>query len=329
MSASVNEPPLVSVHLGCYNHARFVREALESIKQQTYRHYELYIWDDCSKDNSVEVIAEWLRENPIRHVFVKNPSNLGLCRCLTERLRQAEGAYIAGMSADDIWMPDKMGRQVELFEKLPAQVGVVYSDALTLNDDGSPRPETMVEWWRNEHPVPPEGKVFKEILKYNFVTAPTVMFRRAVFERIGLYDESLPHEDFDMFLRIAREFEFRYMPDCLMKYRVTAGALNTKQDKIQPAKFRILKKWLNNDELTSEERTAVIRAMADTALKMYRLGLPEAPVSLAEAGALNSEQRLRWAAKAASCGVPFKVFAAGYRQLSRAKSLVGQTAGLR
>ena len=326
MSVSVTESPLVSVHLGCFNHARYVREALDSIKRQTYRNYELYIWDDCSEDNSTQVIEEWLHKHSVRHLFIRNSSNRGLCRCLNHRLRQAEGVFIAGMSADDIWMPDKLECQVEFFRSLPDNVGVVYGDAITLNDDGTPRPETMVDWWRSEHPVPPEGNVFKEILQYNFITAPTVMFRRSVFERVGLYDESRPHEDFDMFLRIAEHFEFRYMANCLVKYRVTPGALNTKQERIQPAKFRILKRYLERHDLAAADRVAVLGAMRHTALKMYRLGLPEAAGSLAEVGGLKEEQRLRWAAKAASVGVPFEVFSSGYRQLSRLKSLMSRKA---
>jgi len=329
MSVRIKEPPLVTLFVACFNQAPFVAEALDSVKAQTYRNFELIIWDDASQDGSAVAIDRWLRANPTQHVFIRNERNQGVCKCLNRVLHARRGEFITGVAADDMMLPERLGKQVAFFQTQPAHVGVVYSDAYTMNEDGSLRPETMLEWCKAHHSVPPQGRVFTDILRYNFVPAPTVMFRSSVFTSVGLYDESLPHEDFDMFLRIAREFEFRYMPECLVKYRVTAGALNTKQDKIQPAKFRILKKWLKDEEMTTEERSAVMRAMADTALKMYRLGLPEAPVSLAEAGALKNEQRLRWAAKAASCGVPFKVFAAGYRQLSRARSLVGQTAGLR
>jgi len=320
---------MVTVRMGCYNHGRFVTQALESLKTQTYRNYELIVWDDASKDDSVAVIERWLRGNPIRHTFIRNERNLGVCKCLNRVLREAKGEYLAGVAADDMMLPQRLEKQVEFFRTQPAHVGVVYSDAYTMNEDGSLRPETMLEWGKAHHPVPPQGHVFADILRYNFVPAPAVMYRSAVFTQVGDYDESLPHEDFDMFLRIAREFEFRYMPDRLVKYRVAAGALNTKQDKIQPAKFRILKKWLNHEEMTAEERIAVIRAMSETALKMYRLGLPEASGSLAEAGGLKNEQRLRWAAKAARLGIPFEVFAAGYRSLSKAKSLVARVAGLR
>jgi glycosyltransferase involved in cell wall biosynthesis len=322
MKDSVSKQPLVSIHLGCYNHSKYVVDALESIKAQTYKNYQVYIWDDCSQDNSREIIKEWIEKNRFPCTFVANTENLGLCRSLNQALAAAQGKYIAGFSADDIWMPEKIEKQVAFFESLPEQTGVIYSNALTMNADGTLRPETTVDWYKNSHPVPPEGKVFKEILKYNFVTAPTVMIPRAVFERVGIYDDSLPHEDFDMFLRIAEHFEFRYMPECLVKYRVTPGALNTKQDLIQPAKFRILERYLKRRDLGVAEQGAVIGIMALTAMNMYRLGLPVAAKALSKISRFKNDRRLLWAAKASSFGVPYQPFNLGYRQLSRLSALV-------
>jgi glycosyltransferase involved in cell wall biosynthesis len=326
MSYSSESLPLVTFFVACFNQARFVEDALESLRAQTFKDYELIIWDDASQDGSPAIIEKWLRDNGVRHHFIRNETNLGVCKCLNLVLGRARGQFIAGLAADDLMMPERLEQQVSFFRGQPECVGLVYSDAYTMNEDGSLRPESMLEWCKAEHPTPPEGRVFADLLRYNFVPAPTAMYRSSVFARVGLYDDSLPYEDFDMLLRIAREFEFRYLPERLVKYRVTSGALNTKQDKIQPAKFGILKRWFDRQDLSAKERGVTIHAMAKTALKMYRLGLNEAPVALAEAGILKNEQRLRWAAKAARVGVPFEAFSSAYRQLSRLKSLMSRKA---
>jgi len=322
MKTPVSEQPLVSIHLGCYNHSKYVVDALESIKAQTYKNYQVYIWDDCSQDNSREIIKEWIEKNRFPCTFVANTENLGLCRSLNQALAAAQGKYIAGFSADDVWLPDKIEKQVALFERLPESIGVIYTNALTMNEDGTLRPDTMVDWSKSVHPIPPEGKVFKEILKFNFVSAPSVLIRRSVFAKVGLYDESLPYEDFDMWLRISRHFDFHYMPECLLKYRLTPGALHTKEEQTENARFRILKKWLNHENLKLEERTAVIDRTVSTSLAMYRLGLTQAPAALAESARLSQRQDLFWASKASSFGVSFSTFSSIKNKILRIKNLI-------
>src|SRR5580700_11042120 len=136
--------PLVSMIVLCYNQARFVVETLESVKAQTYKPTELIILDDCSSDDSVTVIENWLQENGIECTFIRHQKNQGICKSLNEALSFATGKYISEISSDDVWLPDKIARQVEIMESQPDEVGVVYSDAFQIDDHGQILPETLI-----------------------------------------------------------------------------------------------------------------------------------------------------------------------------------------
>jgi glycosyltransferase involved in cell wall biosynthesis len=136
--------PLVSMIVVCYNQARFVVETLESVKAQTYQLTELIILDDCSSDGSVAVIENWLRENRIECTFIRHEKNQGTCKTVNDALAVATGKYISMIASDDVWLPDKIARQVEIMESQPDDVGVLYSDAFRLNELGDSLPSTYL-----------------------------------------------------------------------------------------------------------------------------------------------------------------------------------------
>src|SRR5580704_8434369 len=102
--------PLVSMIVVCYNQSRFVVETLESVKAQTYKPTQLVIIDDCSLDDSVTVIENWLRKNRIDCTFVRHKKNQGICKTVNEALSLARGKYLSPIASDDIWLPDKIAR---------------------------------------------------------------------------------------------------------------------------------------------------------------------------------------------------------------------------
>jgi glycosyltransferase involved in cell wall biosynthesis len=211
--------PLVSMIVLCYNQARFVVETLESVKAQTYKPTELIILDDCSSDDSVTVIENWLQENGIECTFIRHQKNQGICKSLNEALSFATGKYISEISSDDVWLPDKIARQVEIMESQPDEVGVVYSDAFQIDDHGQILPETLITSCRRLTEMP-QGQILRSLLEGNFIGGQTTLVRRSCYDKVGLYDENLPWEDWDMWLRIARHYSFIYSPMPSAKYRI-------------------------------------------------------------------------------------------------------------
>jgi glycosyltransferase involved in cell wall biosynthesis len=252
--------PLVSATVLCYNQARFVIECLESVKAQSYPNLELIVNDDASKDNSVAVIHDWLAKSGIPHHFLKNKTNQGICRSLNNILRQARGKYISGIAADDVWLPGKLLRQVELMERFPAKVGVVYSDALQMDEQGKLLPLKFMDadGRRPRSGVIPEGNIQMALWQgNNFIAPMTTLIRRECFDRVGLYDETLFAEDWDMWLRISRCYDFAYSHEISAKYRIVGtSATRSNLDRLLDDMCRTCLKHLESGQLELELRRA-------------------------------------------------------------------------
>jgi len=224
LNPKLENDPLVTAFVGCYNHSRFVEECLDSVRHQTYPNLEVIIFDDRSKDNSVAVIDTWLKKQRVDWQFVSHTKNMGICASLNEVLRLARGKYISMVAADDVWLPDKTARQVEIMERLPEDVGVLYSDAFQIDENGAMLPQMFIEAQRN-FAVPPKGFLFDVLLEGNFIPAMTTLIRRECFIQVGTYDEDLCFEDWDMWMRISRRFRFAYDKIPAAKYRIVSSSL--------------------------------------------------------------------------------------------------------
>ena len=241
--------PLVTVAVTCFNHERFVVECLESVRAQTYPNVQLIIADDCSTDSSVQIIRDWVHESGVECTLVLHDTNQGICKTRNEVLTHVRGTYLSTIAADDAWLPDKLALEVERLEELPPSVGVLYADARLIDEEGRPfSEETFIENLRRFSTVP-EGDVFETLLDANFVPAMTTMVRARCYEVVGRYDETLAYEDWDMWLRIAREFEFAYLPRVVALYRKHSRSLsNTLGSRFWETDMRIFLKHVGHSD---------------------------------------------------------------------------------
>lgn len=106
--------PLVTVICLCYNHEKFVVEALNSVLNQNYQNIELIITDDCSNDNSKKVITDWLQDYPAVQ-FISSKINLGNTKTFNKALQFSKGEYIIDLAADDVLLKDCVERQINAF----------------------------------------------------------------------------------------------------------------------------------------------------------------------------------------------------------------------
>lgn len=210
----------------CYNQARYVIECLEAVKAQNYPNLELIINDDASQDDSVAVIESWLARNKVPHQFFKSQTNQGICHSLNKTLNSATGKYVTGIAADDVWLPGKILTQVEIMEKLPAKVGVIYGEALQMDETGKPLSLTFTQAdGRTRHlEAMPTGNIQVALWRDNFIAPMTTLIRRECFERVGTYDESLFAEDWDMWLRISRCYDFFWHSEITARYRIVGNS---------------------------------------------------------------------------------------------------------
>ena len=196
--AGLSQHPLVSVVLPTYNMARFLPEALQSVLDQTYPHLEVHVIDDGSTDNPREAIAPLLTDQRVHFHSIPNERTGG--REERRHSRPLAGELVAFIDADDLWVLDKLERQVPLFTR--PEIGVVYSNYRWVDVTGAPLPTT--------NPVVPRtGRITNELLIENFVTGMASVVRRECFDAVGAFDESLPMGiDYELWLRISTKFEF-------------------------------------------------------------------------------------------------------------------------
>lgn len=208
--------PLISVLLPVYNAAPYIREAIESILSQTYRHFELIVINDGSTDDSGQVIASIIDPR----IRVIEQANGGLPVALNRAIGVAQGAYLARQDADDISLPLRFERQVEYLETHP-QCGMVGTWAEIKSDN----PKVA-----KAHTHPTGSVVLKfELLFDNPFVHSSMLIRRQAIERVGLYSAEKhirPAEDYELWCRVAREFEVANLPEYLQIYRDTPNSMS-------------------------------------------------------------------------------------------------------
>ena len=214
---STSKRPLVSVVIPAYNAGRTVDTALQSVFSQTYRNFEVIVVDDGSTDDTAERVAAWGSR-----VTLRRQTNAGPAAARNHAIRCASGDLIAFLDADDVWLPTKLARQVEYFEKYP-ETGLLHSDAVTTNATLSVMLETLEPSTTAMHP--PSNSYCALYHCEFFVKTLTVVVPRAVVEEVGVFDERREFhvEDWDMWLRIAAKHPMGYLPEKLAIHRPDGG----------------------------------------------------------------------------------------------------------
>ncbi len=193
--------PLVSVIIPTYNRAGFLEEALASVIAQTYRPLEIIVVDDGSTDETPWRISRF----PVR--YVRGPRR-GVSAARNRGIRLSRGEFVAFLDSDDLWLPEKVARQVEFFLRHPEAVAV--------------QPEEV--WMRRGQRVNPRkrhakegGYIFHRCVELCVVSPSGVMLRRRVLEELGMFDESFPAcEDYELWLRISSRYPIYLLPEPLL-----------------------------------------------------------------------------------------------------------------
>jgi len=220
--------PLVTVVLTAYNQEKYIGETLRSISQQTYPYVELIVIDNASTDGTLGVIEE-VEHASESFCLIRNSRNLGLCKAFNQGLAMARGKYIIDLSGDDVFLPERIERQVDAFEKLDESYGVIFSNAGHIDAKGSfikdhYETDTAGKAVQNI----PFGDVYKHILQKYFICTPTMMIRTRVLREMNGYDETLAFEDFDFWVRSSVKYNYYYQDEVLTLKRNAPGSLGTR-----------------------------------------------------------------------------------------------------
>jgi len=220
----INTRPTVSVIIPTYNCAAYIAETINSVLGQTIKDLELIVVDDGSTDQTREIVASY--GAPVRLV---TKTNAGVSSARNVGIRHALGQYICLMDHDDYWFPDKLELQLNEMNK-HAEIGVVYSSFILWYPDkeGSFPNSNSFDRASFSNDIDEEysGWIYHLLLLDCWVLTSTAMFRREVFDRCGVFDESLPYsEDWDLWLRLSRDYPFIKLqkPSTLYRQHVQQG----------------------------------------------------------------------------------------------------------
>ncbi len=234
--------PRLSVVVPTFNRAHCLGETLESIVSQSYRDFELIVVDDGSTDATGEVVQRFAKAR-----YLRLSENAGVSHARNRGIALACGEFICFLDSDDLWLKDKLERQIEWMDAHP-ECTVCYTDEI---------------WIRNGVRVNPmkkhgkySGDIFRHCLPLCIVSPSSVLMRASLFEEVGRFDESLPAcEDYDLWLRIALRHPFHFIDARLIVKRGGhADQLSAKHWGMDRFRVRALEKLLQRGDVLSPER---------------------------------------------------------------------------
>ena len=242
----MQEPPRISVLMPVYNTAPFLKEAVDSILNQTFKDFELIVLDDCSPDNSEEILNTFSDERIVRY---KGQQNVGLANVLNIGLRMARGEFIARMDSDDISLPERIERQVLYLDTHP-KVDLVSTGMKRFGDsDAVMIRESDVE------------DVKFIALSHSPVLHSSSMWRKKRFLENDLFyrQEMVPLEDYDLWTRaLSKGLVLVNTPDILYLYRTHTSQVT-----------RVNKDWSKSEVISSNYIKTVFPGVSDKCVKEF------------------------------------------------------------
>jgi len=198
--------PKVSVVIPVFNRSAAVGRAIDSVLRQTCQDFEIIVVDDASTDATpaaVEALADR------RITLIRHERNRGGSAARNTGIRAGSAPYVAFLDSDDEWLPTKLERQLEVFERSGSLVGLVYTGAERVFPDGSV----------SRYIPHRQADIIRALLKWNAVGETSLgMARRSALDAVGGFDESLPScQDWDLWLRICERFPADVVPEALVR----------------------------------------------------------------------------------------------------------------
>lgn len=223
-----NKLPLITIGIPNYNYGQYIVKSLESAVRQTYTNIEILIVDDCSNDDSIIILEEWIKNYdgivPIK--LFKQPKNIGLtkvCNCI---LNNAQGTYLQILDADDIFKADKLLNQFEII-KGDENIALVYSNMTLIDHAGEILNKDYLRKIGYDETNMPSGRIFEELFEFNFIAYPLI--RLSLARKVGGFDESQQVHDYYLWLKLAEKYEIRYCPGNYAYYRIHESSMSNSE----------------------------------------------------------------------------------------------------
>lgn len=203
--------PFISVIIPTFNSANLLKEAINSVLAQTYSDYEIIVVDDGSTDHTSDIVAYY--SNKITYIY-QNNSHISVAR--NNGFRHSNGKYIAHLDADDIWLPQKLEKQVNILISYPEAAMVTCDGYLWITEQNNKPQQLLSEIL----PKQKSGHIFSYIYKTNPIPTSSAVIAHWAWEKLGGLNENMRRgQDSEFFNRISALGSIYYCPEPLMKYR--------------------------------------------------------------------------------------------------------------
>lgn len=222
-SAEADMLALVSVIIPAYNAENFIAKTLASVVAQTYRHLEILVVDDGSSDRTQSIVQTMAQQDPRIRLFKQ--ANAGVAAARNAGIDKAKGEYIAPIDADDLWHPETLEKLLIPFDQSDPQLGVVYAWSIDIDEQDLST--------GGFHAANISGDVYKTLICHDFLgNASSTLIRKGCLDRIGGYNTHLKAqnaqgcEDWELYLRLAEQYDFGVAPEFLASYRKPLGSMS-------------------------------------------------------------------------------------------------------
>ena len=235
--------PKVSVVIPTYNRESFIEETIESVLNQTFKDFEIIVVDDGSTDNTKEKLKRF--GTKIKLIEQKN-SERAVSR--NNGVKNSNSEYIAFLDSDDIWIKDKLEKQVNILNTRP-NVILAYGQCLRINEKS--KPIKIAKRQLNGF----SGRVYENLLLRNFITSPTPLVRREYFNKTsGFQSQYIPYEDWEYWIRFSLMGDFHFIEEPVAYYRVhkEQSVQNTNAKKIEDVTTSLLEDSFKLDSVSKE-----------------------------------------------------------------------------
>lgn len=237
--------PRVSILLTCYKHIRYLPEAVEGIRAQTFQDYEIIAIDDGSTDGT----REWLAQQP-DIICIFNTENLGTYETLNVGLRRAKGEFIAVLNDDDVWLPTKLQRQIEVMDA-NVNVGLVHTGGYFINGESQRTEGNPLGF---AFPRFATGDILHGLVFENKIIASAALARRSCFDEVGEFNRTyFGSGDWEMWFRICEKWHAGFVDEPLTLYRVHGENASHKLERIWRDDER-LREWIETRLVANEGR---------------------------------------------------------------------------
>lgn len=231
----------VSIVIPTYNRSELLKKAVKSLQVQTCQNIEIIIVDDCSSDDTAEVVKNM---KDVRIRYIKHETNKGGSEARNTGLKQANGKFIGFLDSDDQWLPDKLEKQLNAFKENPS-AGVVYTGVKVVNEN------RVIEEVIPQY----KGNLLTKLIEGNCLnTTSSILVKKELLIEVGGFDGSFPScQDWDLYLRLALITNFDYVKDPLVLfYQHDGERITTNKRASAQGHMQIFKKY---KEIAKEQDT--------------------------------------------------------------------------